>query len=34
MVELEHLLLAKEIEIEFDQNVRTWLTNKGFDPKM
>ncbi len=34
LVELEHLLLEKNIEIEFDQDVRTWLTTKGFDPKM
>jgi ATP-dependent Clp protease ATP-binding subunit ClpA len=34
LVELEHLLLAKNIEIEFDADVRTWLTNKGYDPKM
>jgi len=34
LVELEHMLLAKNIEIEFDQEVRQWLTVKGFDPKM
>jgi ATP-dependent Clp protease ATP-binding subunit ClpA len=34
LVELEHLLLEKNIEIEFDQNVRNWLTTKGYDPKM
>jgi ATP-dependent Clp protease ATP-binding subunit ClpA len=34
LVELEHLLLAKNIEVDFDQEVRTWLSKKGFDPKM
>lgn len=34
LVELEHLLLAKNIEIEFDQKVRDWLSKKGFDRKM
>ncbi len=34
LVELEHLLLAKNIEVEFDPEVRTWLSKKGFDPKM
>jgi ATP-dependent Clp protease ATP-binding subunit ClpA len=34
IVELEHLLLAKNIEIDFDQPVRDWLTKKGFDRKM
>jgi ATP-dependent Clp protease ATP-binding subunit ClpA len=34
LVELEHLLLDKGIEIEFDADVRTWLTKKGYDPKM
>ena len=34
LVELEHLLLAKNIEIEFDQPVRDWLSKKGFDRKM
>ena len=34
IVELEHLLLAKNIEIDFDQPVRLWLTKKGFDRKM
>jgi ATP-dependent Clp protease ATP-binding subunit ClpA len=34
LVELEHLLLAKNIEIDFEQKVRDWLGKKGFDPKM
>jgi ATP-dependent Clp protease ATP-binding subunit ClpA len=34
LVELEHLLLAKNIEIEFDADVRSWLVKKGYDPKM
>lgn len=34
LVELEHLLLAKNIEIEFDQESREWLAKKGFDRKM
>jgi ATP-dependent Clp protease ATP-binding subunit ClpA len=34
IVELEHLLLAKNIEIDFDQPVRDWLSKKGFDRKM
>jgi ATP-dependent Clp protease ATP-binding subunit ClpA len=34
LVELEHLLLAKNIEIDFDQPVRDWLGKKGFDRKM
>ncbi len=34
LVELEHLLLAKNIEIDFDQSVRDWLSKKGFDRKM
>ena len=34
LVELEHLLLAKNIEIDFDQDVRDWLSKKGFDRKM
>jgi len=34
LVELEHLLLAKQIEIEFDPSVRDWLAKRGFDPKM
>jgi ATP-dependent Clp protease ATP-binding subunit ClpA len=34
LVELEHLLLAKNIEIEFDQAVRDWLGRKGYDRKM
>ncbi len=34
IVELEHLLLAKNVEIEFEQNVRDWLAKKGFDRKM
>ena len=34
LVELEHLLLAKNIEIDFDQEVRDWLSKKGFDRKM
>jgi ATP-dependent Clp protease ATP-binding subunit ClpA len=34
LVELEHLLLAKNIEIEFDQPVRDWLSKKGYDRKM
>ena len=34
IVELEHLLLAKNIEIDFDQPVRDWLSQKGFDRKM
>ncbi|MBC7398290.1 MAG: AAA family ATPase, partial [Bdellovibrionales bacterium] len=34
LVELEHLLLAKNIEIEFDQSVRDWLGKKGYDRKM
>lgn len=34
LVELEHLLLAKNIEIEFDQAVRDWLGKKGYDRKM
>jgi len=34
IVELEHLLLAKNIEIDFDQPIRDWLSKKGFDRKM
>ena len=34
LVELEHLLLAKNIEVEFEQDVRVWLGEKGFDRKM
>jgi ATP-dependent Clp protease ATP-binding subunit ClpA len=34
LVELEHLLLAKNIEIDFDADVRAWLVKKGYDPKM
>jgi ATP-dependent Clp protease ATP-binding subunit ClpA len=34
LVELEHLLLAKNIEIDFNQEVREWLGKKGFDRKM
>lgn len=34
LLELEHLLLAKDIEIDFEQNVREWLAKKGYDRKM
>ena len=34
IVELEHLLLAKHVEIEFEPEVRTWLAEKGYDRKM
>lgn len=34
LLELEHLLLAKGIEIEFDSAVRDWLSVKGYDRKM
>jgi ATP-dependent Clp protease ATP-binding subunit ClpA len=34
IVELEHLLLAKNVEIEFEQGVREWLARKGYDRKM
>ncbi len=34
LLELEHLLLAKNIEIDFEQPVRDWLGKRGFDPKM
>lgn len=34
LLELEHLLMAKNIEIEFDQLVREWLGKKGYDRKM
>ncbi len=34
LVELEHLLLAKHIEIDFDHETREWLSKKGFDRKM
>ncbi|MBS1957971.1 MAG: ATP-dependent Clp protease ATP-binding subunit ClpA [Bdellovibrionales bacterium] len=34
LVELEHLLLAKNIEIEFEPAVREWLGKKGYDRKM
>jgi ATP-dependent Clp protease ATP-binding subunit ClpA len=34
LVELEHLLLAKHIEIEFEHEVRDWLAKKGYDRKM
>ncbi len=34
MVELEHLLLAKNVEIEIEQPVRDWLSKKGYDRKM
>ncbi len=34
LVELEHMLMAKNIEIEFDADVRAWLVKKGYDPKM
>jgi ATP-dependent Clp protease ATP-binding subunit ClpA len=34
IVELEHLLLAKEVEIEIEQPVREWLGKKGYDRKM
>ena len=34
LVELEHLLLAKNIEVEIDESVRAWLAVKGFDRKM
>ncbi len=34
IVELEHLLLAKNVEIEIEQPVREWLGRKGFDRKM
>jgi ATP-dependent Clp protease ATP-binding subunit ClpA len=34
IVELEHLLLAKQVDIEFEPEVRTWLAEKGYDRKM
>ncbi len=34
IVELEHLLLAKNVEIELEQPVREWLGKKGYDRKM
>ena len=34
IVELEHLLLAKNVEIEIEQPVREWLGKKGYDRKM
>ena len=34
ILELEHLLLAKEVEIEIEQPVREWLSEKGYDRKM
>jgi ATP-dependent Clp protease ATP-binding subunit ClpA len=34
IVELEHLLLAKHVEIEFGSEVREWLARKGYDRKM
>lgn len=34
IVELEHLLLAKQVEIEFEPEVRDWLAKKGYDRKM
>jgi ATP-dependent Clp protease ATP-binding subunit ClpA len=34
IVELEHLLLAKNVEIEIEQPVRDWLGKKGYDRKM
>jgi ATP-dependent Clp protease ATP-binding subunit ClpA len=34
LVELEHLLLAKNIEVDIDEKVRAWLAVKGFDRKM
>jgi ATP-dependent Clp protease ATP-binding subunit ClpA len=34
IVELEHLLLAKNVEIEIEQPIRDWLGKKGYDRKM
>lgn len=34
LVELEHLLLAKNVEIDFDASIREWLSVKGYDRKM
>ncbi|NDF15615.1 AAA family ATPase, partial [bacterium] len=34
IVELEHLLLAKDVEIEIEQPIRDWLAKKGYDRKM
>ncbi|MBU6154981.1 MAG: ATP-dependent Clp protease ATP-binding subunit ClpA [Bdellovibrionales bacterium] len=34
VVELEHLLLAKGVEIEMEQPVRDWLAKRGYDRKM
>jgi ATP-dependent Clp protease ATP-binding subunit ClpA len=34
IVELEHLLLAKNVEVEMEQPVRDWLAKRGYDRKM
>jgi ATP-dependent Clp protease ATP-binding subunit ClpA len=34
ILELEHLLLGKNIEIDVEQEVREWLAKKGYDRKM
>ncbi len=34
IVELEHLLLAKGVEVEMEQPVRDWLAKRGYDRKM
>ncbi len=34
IIELEHLLLAKNVDIEIDTAAREWLAKKGYDRKM
>lgn len=34
LLELESQLLAKQVEIDLDSEVREWLAQRGYDPKM